>query len=393
MSYNVLWIDDDYKIQKDFIGQAEQEDIDIFPFESHEEGIADLIKRTDFYHAVILDAKVKKGKNDTVTGLAGLTASRDKLIEINKDGYLPYFIFTGQPDYVDAAWFSESFGRYFIKAKDNDVLFQAIKDEVDNKEEFILAKEYKQAFDVCTESYIGIDNQKHLMQILKSIRNPNEKFDDELYFTQLRIILESLFRYANKIGLLHNKCLEGGNVNLSESSLFLSGLPTKHLGVSCKKSHFSKIISESVKSILFITGAASHTVAPEIKNNINLIEYREALNTPYLLYSLTFQLMDILIWFKKYADENPDKDKNKLLWLPVEETIGVWKDGIVVNLNNDKGFAFFKPNNGSSNTFILPSTVTEHCLSNDDKISVIVEEYVDTKSNETKTRVKSLKKI
>ena len=100
MNINILWIDDDYKLQEDFISFAEQDGIDIHPFESHEEGMASLEAKPNFYHAAILDAKVKNKKDDTVTGLDGLRASRDRLVEMNKDQYLPFFIFTGQPDYT-----------------------------------------------------------------------------------------------------------------------------------------------------------------------------------------------------------------------------------------------------------------------------------------------------
>lgn len=83
MRYKVLWIDDEYKKQESLIGDAEQDGIDIFPVESHEEGMEELEKNPN-YHAVILDAKVKHKKDDTVTNLNGLRASRDFLIEYNE---------------------------------------------------------------------------------------------------------------------------------------------------------------------------------------------------------------------------------------------------------------------------------------------------------------------
>ena len=111
MKYKVLWIDDDCNTTgRDFIGQAEQDEVDITAFESHEEGIAFLEKNLNSFHAVILDAKVKHKKDDTVIGLDGLRASRDRLIELNNKVDLPYFIFTGQPDYQTNEVFKESYG-------------------------------------------------------------------------------------------------------------------------------------------------------------------------------------------------------------------------------------------------------------------------------------------
>ena len=187
----VLWIDDEYK--PDVIGDAEQDGIDLIPFESHEEGIEELLSNIDSYHAVVLDARVKKLKSDTTTGLDGLTASRDKLIEINNKGkYMPYFIFTGEPDYKDAVWFRQTFGDYFIKGQDNQRLFNSIKEKVQNKDEYIIQSEFKRIFDIC-DKYFDPEVRKHLTEVLCSVKKPNVIFDDKLYFGQIRIILESLF--------------------------------------------------------------------------------------------------------------------------------------------------------------------------------------------------------
>lgn len=313
MNIRVLWIDDEYKI--DVIGDAEQDGIDLIPFESHEEGIEELLSNIDLYHAVVLDAKVKKMKSDTTTGLDGLTASRDKLIEINNQGkYMPYFIFTGEPDYKDTVWFRQTFGDYFIKGQDNQRLFSAIKDKVQNKDEYVVQSEFEKIFDI-SEKYFDEEVRKHLTHILCSIKKPNIIFDDELYFTPIRKILEFIFRILNKKGLLHDKCIPDGKLNLSESSLFLSGESTKYLGVKCAKMHFPKLISDAVKSIIHTTGAGSHTVGDEIKNNIDLKEYRNIVKSSYLLYSLVFKLLDIIIWFDEYLKTNNDYGYNKSLWL------------------------------------------------------------------------------
>ncbi len=388
MKYKVLWIDDDCNTTgRDFIGQAEQDDVDITAFESHEEGIAFLEKNLNDIHAVILDAKVKHKKEDTVTGLEGLRASRDRLIELNNKVDLPYFIFTGQPDYQTNEMFKESYGDFYIKGTDDERLIENLINRIENKEEYILQKEYRNVFDVCTPKYIGIESQKHLLKILSSIRNPNKEFSDELYFTQIRIILESMFRKANKIGLLHDKCInEKGEVNLTESNRFLSGLNTKRLDVRCEKSHFPNLIAGSIRSILEITGAASHTTDPEIKNNINLNDYRKIINTPYLLYSLTFQLMDVLVWFKNYVDCNPNFDLNKKLWINIipTHTSGDWIPGEICKIA-ENGYGTFQPYNGGKTLSIVPYKIKEYKLIVNQQIEVI------TKVEGEKTLIQEIK--
>ena len=60
-------------------------------------------------------------------------------------------------------------------------------------------------------------------------------------------------------------------------------------------------------------GINTPITVPE-KENPNLTAYWAMINTPYLLYSLTFLLCDIIIWFGQYVHENGDVDKNKALW-------------------------------------------------------------------------------
>lgn len=284
------------------------------PFESHEEGMAELEPNMHQYHAVILDAKVKLTQGDVVTNLKGLRASRDRLIAINESGlYLPYFIFTGQPDYTSNEDFRDSFGEFYVKARDNQKLFDDIKEKVTNSEVYVIQSSYPDVFRICDE-YFDASVKKTLTEILVGIKNPKAVFNDGVYFTQVRLILESLFRVANKKGLLHDACLPNGKVNLTESSLFLSGLETKYLKVKCTVPHFSKIIADNVKNILFVTGAASHTNEPGVDNKRNFQAHKRMVNTPYLLYGLTFQLMDILVWFDSYLMTKGDIEQNKSLW-------------------------------------------------------------------------------
>jgi hypothetical protein len=386
MKYKVLWIDDDCNTTgRDFIGQAEQDDVDITAFESHEEGITFLEKNINDFHAVILDAKVKNKKDDTVIGLEGLKASRDRLIELNNKKDLPYFIFTGQPDYQTNELFKQSYGDFYIKGTDNERIIEDIIQRIEQKEDYILKKDYQKVFQICSEKYIGVEAQKPLFNILSSIRNPNKEFNDELYFTQIRIILEYMYRSAHRYGLLHDACIPNGKVNLVESSLFLAGKETLHLNVKSTKSHFPKLIADSAQSIIYITGAASHTSDPDIKNNINLSEYRKLIKTPYLLYNLTFQLMDILVWYKEYVDTNSNIEINKSFW---NYTINSeWIQGTIVKVENN--FGTLKPDNESKTISIPPKMMFDNDIKQNDRIQVTTKKDLTG----TKILVELIKKL
>jgi len=321
MNIRVLWIDDTYKIQGDVIGDAEQDGIDIISFESHEEGIEALEKDITRFHAVILDAKVKKNRNDNKLGLAGLSASRDRLIELNNQGfYLPYFIYTGDPDYMEKEWFIESYGEYYIKGVDNQRLFDDIKESVHKKEEYQIQREYDNVFRICKKLF-DKETEIALIQILLGIKNRD--IQESLYFIQLRKILAKLLRVAHNKGLLHDACQPNGNINLSESIRFMTGHQTKYLKVYSAKKHFPEIIENSVGEILSICGEDAHPENPESSKGKNLTEYRKQVFSPYLFYALTYKLLDVLIWFDNYLLENPDFEKNKSLWRENESNEGI----------------------------------------------------------------------
>ena len=369
MRIRVLYIDDD--IKTDLISDAEFDNIDLIPFESHEEGFNALMSDLSGFHAVVLDAKGKEHKSDLKLSLKGLKASRDKLIELNNSGhFIPYFIFTGQPDYMSNEMFLDSYGEFFIKGKDNQKLFDAIKKAVENKEEYIVQSEFKNIFEICNKHF-DADTKKSLTRILLSLKKPNQVFDDELYFTQIRIILENLFRKANKYGFLDDKCIIQGKVNLTEASLYLAGEPTKYIGVRCAKSHFPKIIAAFVKDIIFITGAASHTTDPKVKDNIDLQNYRKSINTPYLLYSLTFKLLDVLIWFDAYLAENPNYEDNIFYW-STEGRLNLILGTVTKIAEN--GYGTFLPDNSPKTLSIIPSKIKELELFENQRIKVKTEE-------------------
>lgn len=159
-----------------------------------------------------------------------------------------------------------------------------------------------------------VESQTILQSIFSALFNQSE-FDSHIYYNPIRKVLEWMFRAARKRGLLHDRCFDNKDrVNLSDCYRFMAGRPTLHSGVICRAAHFPVIIANNVQFILDITGGGSHTTTVPEKENPNLTAYWAMINTPYLLYSLTFLLCDIIIWFGQYVQENEDIDKNKALW-------------------------------------------------------------------------------
>lgn len=326
-TYNILWIDDEHNDEAllPFILQAEQQGIILEGYGSFKEGFNALEANLNFYDVILLDALFFEDENSQTPNPAGLGSAIKKINELIPKKAFPYFVLSGQTHFTEHTNpILEAFQlKCYNKKNPDDVkeLLINIKAEAGTQLELQIKHENQTLFEVLKQYPNTVRDT--FISIFKGLKGFNPLFDDQLYFTQLRIILESMFRMANAFGLLHDKCVQinGNQVNLYESYLFLSGLDTKHLKVSCSKTHFPKIISNNVKNIIHTTGAASHTTTVDITQNIHIQAYRKDVNTPYLLYSLALQLIDVLIWFDRYSKLKNDIKLNKSYWQDLEKTI------------------------------------------------------------------------
>lgn len=290
MRYNILWIDDDYKTQEDFISFAEQLKIDVFPFESHEEGIISLDSKPSFYHAVILDAKVKNGKDDTVTNLDGLKASRDLLIEMNKDTYLPYFIFTGQTDYTTNEIFIQSYGKFYTKGDDNEVLVKDIINACQGHPEIQARKSYPDVFLPFDKNILSENCKKLLIDIIQNIESKN--FAKKNLTTQ-RDLLEAIFKSLNEMTCIPNSFFTttmNNKPNLEWCVMFIEDRDTRDANGQSHK--LNKNINRSIK--------AAFRKVKESTNEFSHLKDEDIVKYPFI--SNSFLLFEILTWLPEFAE-------------------------------------------------------------------------------------------
>lgn len=170
-----------------------------------------------------------------------------------------------------------------------------------------------EVIDTYFDEAVRQDSIRHLRDIMGAARGFND-IDTKLYFNSIRQILEWMFKAANKLGFLHDACLNQQgrnkkNLNISDSIRFMEGKETQYSnGVRCTKAHFPELLAKNVWTIYNGTNEGSHASRA-------LAEYLNIIDSPYLLYSLTYLLMDAIIWFGKYAKEHPDLEENKTLWI------------------------------------------------------------------------------
>lgn len=350
MSYKVLLIDDkhDHPSLEAIKKMAKMANIELVGEKYHVQGMEILKNDSSYeYQAVILDATgyKKSDIDEEKESNTGLFYSLKLLSELLDDRIIPWFIYTGAPRNLTNQEFMEpileyqnviKFGRtefdYYTKTLHDKELIQDIIKEIDNLEQTQIQFQHKHVFQIAKKINVPSEDINHLVTIIKSIQSKGSNLDPSLYFTQLRKYVEYVFRDAAKYKILHENCFgKDGKLNLTDSSLFLAGELTKHCkpnNVKCLKTHFSKIMAENIKHLLFITGAASHTSDVDPTENMDYQSYREQLKTPYLLYQLTFTICDLLIWYENYLSNNNDLQINKLLW----EDIECDKDGNIFHL-------------------------------------------------------------
>lgn len=386
--YNILWIDDEHETLTGTKGRAKRNGIQLVPFKSLNAGMSELEQNYPFYDGVLLDAKFLENEDD-IKGSEdtdNVHRAKEQLLQLKKK--FEIFVLTGQAEAYEDTTFNKAFKKVYKKGSDEDIerLFVDIKNAAANQQDTQLRHAYKRIFDVCTEKYIGEMAGQDILNLLKV----NDETNIDNHFNTIRKIVEDLFMAFVKFSLLPSEFVTP-SVSLNETSKFLAGKSPdgtffiekgyQHL----EETHLPKQIAFYLRSILSVTQAGSH------RSEIDL--FVKSIKTSYLLKSVFFQLLDVLVWFKIYVDSNPTTQN----WSKVENdsnsdstALDTIMSGVVINLNIQKGFAFFKPNTGGENIFIPPHLVTNYSLVNDKPVEVEVEEYVDNRTSETKTRVNKI---
>ena len=379
--YNILWIDDEHETLSGTKGRAKRNGINLIPFKSLNSGMEELERNSAYYDGVLLDAKFFENEDD-VKGTEdsyNVHRAKERLLLLKKK--FEVFVLTGQAEAYEDKTFKKAFTKVFKKGSDEEIdrLFKEIKLSASSQEDTQLRHKYKRVFDICTEKYIGEAAGHDILNLLKA----NEETNIDYHFNVIRKIIEDLITAFNKFQFLPNEFVSK-SIALNESSRFLAGNQEKgfqHLN----ETHLPQHIANHLRTIVTLTQAGSHR---SIIDN-----YVKTIKTPYLIQSVLFQLLDVLVWFKMYVDSNPKTDN----WVKIDNNEGemlVSKteliNGKVININHQKGFAFFKPDAAGDNVFIPPHLVTNHSLTEGKSIQVEIEEYTDNRTGGLKYRVKRI---
>lgn len=314
----VLWFDDNPN--QSFIINAGFENIKITPAENLNEGLK-LLSKGYLYDAFIFDVNYKRTNEDESSLIVHEVIDVVKKITNEK---IPWFVLTAGDyegiDYIKnmivTTYWEKELGtkKFYSKLDKDDILFDDIKKTVKylKTPEWQTKNKYSEVFEIfdIKNEFNALDNfeKKILMDLLIAIEN---------------IDSASIPDHLNNI----RKFVAGGvmktltNMGVIPFSIDKLNAKSYHLGQSKFSESIPIHVQRAFHSIISTCQDGSHSekeivdekISPQIDKLV-----REG-NAPYLLSSLVFEVLNILIWLKDFMVSHNDKEQNLINFKKIEK--------------------------------------------------------------------------
>lgn len=315
--YRVLWVDEESD-PLGFIPLARKYDLLVTRVGSWQEAKEMLLQQFEDFSAVILDGNcvLNKGEEPTPDFLYQAVREMENIFAQHEEN-LPWYVLSsgtaedfsrtiqritmGERSEMESSW-----GRVFFRKDDRlESLCETVRKSVAHRIEYKVMRMYRPVFDTL-KNYFDAQSTNTMLDILLALHYPetHRNFDPVLYYTQLRRILEYLFRAANQQGILPDAVLgEQGKVNLTNSSMYLCGREitlnrnrTYRYGKP-GSSFFSPIMAQLVKSILVVANKNSHSTELDTQEEAAMRDYNRTAQSNNLLFGYALHLCDVIVYF------------------------------------------------------------------------------------------------
>lgn len=343
------------------------------------------IKSKEF-KLVVIDAKGQRDDHSPKGDITHLTIARMDLAQWRGQNiHVPYVICTGFAEDATAGVDNE---KRYIKAEEEEEMLAEIKRMVDRSSEAGLRQRYADVLDVLRQPWFDPAAEELFMEALLFVERGDKSGRDRLFMNPLRQVVEHLFLAAHKQGLLPDRLVQPV-LNQRLSASFLAGRPVDFPSKSAPIAKLStglpllpKLLSYALDNVLSVTNWGSHAIHPgataEDTNFLadNEEAFREHGGSPYLLSTALFQLMDILVFFKRFVEQHPDPKVNKT-WLQ-EEPVSPAGAPLTDEGTSEVKRAIVRRKVGNSfahanDCFISPNLVEQHELEDGDMIDMVIE--------------------
>lgn len=328
--YNVLWVDDE--VNPHMIEEAKRYGLEVTQFTSWDLGRGALGDKSLTWDAIILDGNcVLNDGEQKNSDFLYQAVSEMREVMVTRGISIPWYVLSSgtAADYKktlarigmgERDRMTEHWGRMAFNKTNEEVaeLFTCICRAASQSPENKIRHIYANVFDALDEHFDQRASEV-MMTILMALHYPeeNRRFDPVAYYTQMRRILEYLFRAANKIGVLPDEMLLDNKINLTNSSCYLDGQEVNigHktiLQVNREVGRiFPPIIAGIVKKIINIANKQTHTsdITKEEEDILN--DYYKMVGSSNMLFGFALQLCDVISWFGTYAKAHPDIVANR----------------------------------------------------------------------------------
>lgn len=276
--------------------------------------------RSRQFKLVILDAKGQLDEGTPTEDIAHLHQARNDLAEWRgQNVHIPYVICTGFDEGHTANLRNE---KRYLKGNEEE-MFAEIKRIIDGSREEALRHRYADVLEVLRRPWFDASAEGLFMEALVFVDRGDRSGRDRLFLNPLRQVVEHFFRAAHAQGLLPDALVKPV-LNQRLCALFLSGhvvdFPSRTL-VQWRFWSVSpllpKLLADALENVLRVTNWGSHAMVRQAtaEDTNYLADNEDAFHahggSPYLLSAVVFQLMDILVFFKRYLDEHPDPIANR----------------------------------------------------------------------------------
>lgn len=313
-TFHVLWIDDEWDKMSAFRMECEDfYNLRLEPYKTCKEGLLALEKDLDRWDAVLLDAKMLDESENEVASVKGLRKAKQRLDELSLKKKIPYFIFTGQPDLSSDDNFSAFFGEFYVKSRDEKRMIEDIVTAINLVDKNQIKSNYHYVFSSLESLGISEYTKDTFLDILLPLhyKEKEEGFRPVHHYTQLRKVLEYLFRACHQVGLVPDACIVNGIVNLNQCSLYVAGKEPDKIKLKYGNGRIvPEYIEQIIRSVLNFGNTSSHTVELELEDKEKLENLFKSLKSNYLIYALTLQLCEVVVWFANYIPTHNDKEYN-----------------------------------------------------------------------------------
>lgn len=310
----VLWVEEKQLIHRAYQQEAEAYGLQLIPFNCWDDAYQALKGNFETWSAIILQprSKVDAGGYPNPKQFLPQAFSDINVICALKNKKLPWYLFTNinPSDFQDLVLkgrkeFDEGWDQCYYNSdveEERKLLFERIKQQTQLSERLqIRSGQYKCVIDAL--QYLENHNLSSSVRVLLEDILVSVTFGTANYHKigETRLILEYLFDSMIRNGLLPNDMTNASNkMNNNSCWRLLSGQSVSrqdNTNYVMRYPIMNKIMACNIKTILDLGNSNQHAAITDDAQE--LTDYMNDVGTNYLLYSITLQLCDVILWYEK----------------------------------------------------------------------------------------------